>query len=117
MSLASVKDFLANIAARQKKMALPNVFRFKKVASGRKANGPLIAAVYPGDMDADEAEALRAAKAKKQHKKRSTRKKAKAEHESCIPAGTHRLTCGNTCGFADPRIRITCGHRSPRIQV
>ena len=41
----------------------------------------------------------------------------KAEHESFIPAGTHRLTRGNTCGFADPRIRITCHHRSPRIQV
>ena len=41
----------------------------------------------------------------------------KAEHESCIPAGTHRLTHGNTCRFADPRIQITCYHRSPRIQV
>ena len=41
----------------------------------------------------------------------------KAEHESCKPAGTHGLIRGNTCGFADPRIRFTCGGRLPRIRV
>ncbi len=75
MSQASVHAFLANIASRQKQLPLPQVFRFKKVASGRKANGPLVKAVYPGDMSAEEAAELRASKEKKERKKRTTRKK------------------------------------------
>lgn len=76
MSREVVHGFLSNVAARQKTMPLSKVFRFKRVATGRKANGKLTEAVYPGDMDATQAEALRKEKEAKK-RSRASRKKAK----------------------------------------
>lgn len=76
MSLQNVKATLTKIADRQKTMALSKVFRFENVASSRKANGPLSPAIYPGDLDPDEAAALREEK-EKSKRRRAPRKKAK----------------------------------------
>ncbi len=76
MSRDDVKAFLCHIAARQLTMPLNQVFRFKKIAPGRKGNGKLESAVYPGDMDAAAAEALREEKLKEK-RRRASRKKGK----------------------------------------
>lgn len=57
-------------------MPSAKVFRFKNVATSRKANGPLTAAIYPGDMEHAAAEALREQK-EKEKRRRAPRKKGK----------------------------------------
>ena len=76
MSLQDVKEFLTNVAERQQNMTLPKVFRFKKVATSRKANGTLTPAIYPGDMEEAAAEQLREQK-EKEKRRRAPRKKGK----------------------------------------
>lgn len=70
MSLQNVKATLSKISERQKAMPLSKVFRFKNVASSRKANGSLSPAIYPGDLDPAEAAALL------QEKERTKRRRA-----------------------------------------
>ena len=84
MSRDDVKVFLCNIAARQLTMPLKQVFRFKKIATGRKGNGKLQQAVYPGDMDDTEAEALREEKLEAKHR-RGARKKGKRAVQPQVP--------------------------------
>ena len=65
-------------------MPLKQVFRFKKIATGRKGNGKLQQAVYPGDMDDTEAEALREEKLEAK-RRRGARKKAKRAVQPQVP--------------------------------
>lgn len=80
MGRDDVKAFLCNVAARQLTMPAKQVFRFKRVATGRKGNGKLQEPVYPGDMDDADAEALREEK-QKEKRRRAARKKGKRANQ------------------------------------
>lgn len=97
MSRESVMAFLATIAERQQKHAPDQVFRFRKVATTRRANSTLATASYPGDMDPAEEEAAAAA-ALQEKRRRAALGKAKRAAER---AAAELLRPRNASGAAD----------------